>query len=347
MDKKTYIILVVIAVIILVGVYSIYSNKNKEKDEYYKISIEEWPAWKPMIDANGGLKTKEGSLYDKMGLKIEFVIMPDQSASSSAIIKGDTIGGTYTVPRLAFLQDKFDSANTDVVIPYISNYSNGSDGVVSKFEINSMRDLIGKKVAISKYTDAGIVFEWFLHNTGLTKEEQKKIHDDAVYIEDPETAAKACYSGEVDAATTWEPLMTQSDMSKNYKVLYSTAMHTEILLNGVVFRKDFADNSPEWMKKFIIGNLIMGKQYKGDLQYIRELPLCAEMSDEEIIDILNTAGFPTLEENRSLLVSGAIQSYKDACEIWADLNEVVHPNKAEVNFTDEFLPTDAEVEKWQ
>lgn len=48
----------------------------------------------------------------------------------------------YTINRVAFLSEKFKKANMDVIMPYITNFSNGGDGIIAKSNINSVNDLV-------------------------------------------------------------------------------------------------------------------------------------------------------------------------------------------------------------
>ena len=106
------------------------SNGGSYDGKTVKISIDEWIGYQNLLDANGGLTTAPDSINAKNGISIEYVIMNDASASSNALISGELQGAGYTVNRYAFLQSKFNDAGIDVVMPFITNYSNGGDGVI-------------------------------------------------------------------------------------------------------------------------------------------------------------------------------------------------------------------------
>ena len=90
--------------------------------EVIYITLDEWIGWKSLLDANGGLTTKPGSIYDKKGLNIEFIVSNDAVASSNMLIKGDTHGAGYTVNRYAFLNQKFKQSKVPVKMVYITKY---------------------------------------------------------------------------------------------------------------------------------------------------------------------------------------------------------------------------------
>lgn len=107
-------------------------NKTADDDTTINLSLDEWIGWKSIIDANGGLTTQSGSIYDKLGVKVNINVINDATQSSNALIKGDLNAAGYTINRTAFLSKKFTDAGKEVVMPYITNYSNGGDGIIAK-----------------------------------------------------------------------------------------------------------------------------------------------------------------------------------------------------------------------
>lgn len=98
-------------------------NKTADDDTTINLSLDEWIGWKSIIDANGGLTTQSGSIYDKLGVKVNINVINDATQSSNALIKGDLNAAGYTINRTAFLSKKFTDAGKEVVMPYITNYS--------------------------------------------------------------------------------------------------------------------------------------------------------------------------------------------------------------------------------
>ena len=43
-------------------------NTTKESADTINLSLDEWIGWKSIIDANGGLSTEKGSIYDELGI---------------------------------------------------------------------------------------------------------------------------------------------------------------------------------------------------------------------------------------------------------------------------------------
>lgn len=302
-----------------------------------RISLDEWIGWKSLIDANGGLKTAPGSLNALSGLNIEYVAMNDATMSSSALINGELSAAGYTINRYSFLQDRFNNVGLDVVMPFITNYSNGGDGIIATANIKSVKDLAGKKIAVPRFSEAQTLVEWLIRNSSLTEKEQKAIRKSMVYCETADDAARMFFSGSVDAAATWEPYLTQAKNSTESGILFSTEMSTNLILDGLVFRQDFLVENPDFLPKLIDNALQAAPMYKTEFAYIRQMPMFGLMSDEEIIDMASGADLCTWKDNRELLNGVAKSVYHDMAEIWQGIGEVAYPDEAENAFTDKYL----------
>lgn len=312
-------------------------SKKTSTTETVKISIDEWIGWQSLLDANGGLTTAPDSINAKNGISVEYVVMNDANTSSAALISGELQGAGYTVNRYAFLQSKFDEANVQVVMPYITNYSNGGDGIISKFDIVNVSDLVGKKIAVPRFSEAQTLVEWLLNNSSLTEDEKKQIRSKIVYFETADDTAKAFFSGEVDAAATWEPYLTQAASSTDSRILFDTSMSTNLILDGIVFSKDFVDKNEDFIVKFIDGALEASNMYKSEFSNIKQLPMFELMSNDEIIDMANGADLATCSQNVTLLSDTAIAMYRDMADVWLTIGENAYPEKASDAFTDKYV----------
>ncbi|MBE5821982.1 MAG: transporter substrate-binding domain-containing protein [Clostridiales bacterium] len=346
------VILAIIVAVVMLGINVAKEMKNNKSggtsqqklggevgttSKTVRISIDEWVGYDTLLQANGGRKTKKGSINDRNGINIEYVIENDYKVSSAALIKGDLQGAGYTVNRFAFLTSKFEDAKVDVSMPFITNYSNGGDGIIAKSNIKSIEDLAGKKVAVPKFSEAQTLVEWLVANSSLTADQQEQIRKSMVFFETPDEAAKAFFAGEVDAAATWEPFLTQAKTTTGARVLFDTSMSRNLILSGVIFREDFMAENEEFMKKFIDGVLEARNLYKKEFTAIREMPMFELMSDQEIIDMANGADLCTWHDNMDLLTDEAITMYRDMAKIWQKVGEKASPDKASSMFTDKYV----------
>lgn len=213
-------------------------NKTADDDTTINLSLDEWIGWKSIIDANGGLTTQSGSIYDKLGVKVNINVINDATQSSNALIKGDLNAAGYTINRTAFLSKKFTDAGKEVVMPYITNYSNGGDGIIAKSSIQNVNDLVNAKIGVPEFSEAQTLVVWFVNNSDLSAKKKAKIIDNLVLFSTPDDAAKAFFAGQIDVAATWEPYLTQAknedyaDLTKEEKKKYEN-----IKIDRIVFAR--------------------------------------------------------------------------------------------------------------
>lgn len=341
-DKKYLIGLLVAGAILLVSLVVTFIKSDLASNEYngaekVYISLDEFAGWKALIYANGGLVTTEDSINAKNGICIEYVVMNDANASSNALISGELQGAGYTVNRYAFLQSKFDEAGIAVTMPFISNYSNGADGIIATSDIMSISDLVGKKIAVPRYSESQTMVEWLITNSNLTKTEQSQIRKNIVYFETADETAKAFFSGQVDAAATWEPYLTQAATSTDSRILFDTSMSTNIILSGIVFRNDFLEDHSDFVVKFIDGALQAASTYDKEFDSIKVMPMFELMTDAEIAEMCAGAALPTWADNVNLLTKTAPDMYKQMAEVWIGVGESAVPDKYSTAFTNEYI----------
>jgi len=297
------------------------SKKSKASDEI-NISIDEWIGWSTIISANGGLKTQKGSIFDELGIKVNISVINDATQSSNALIKGDIDGAGYTVNRYAFLYPKFKENGVNAVMPFITNFSSGGDGIIAKDSIKSVEDLVGKKIAVPRYSEAQTLVWWLLNKSNLTEKEIEQIHNDMVLFDTPDDAAKAFFAGQVDAAATWQPYLSQAQETTGARLLFSTKAAHNIILDGIVFDKKFLDENKELVSKFIEGTLLAMPLYKTEFTSVKNsMPLFSTETNESIAEMAKDADLAGYAENLELLASTAKNLFVDMSDIWSALGE--------------------------
>lgn len=285
--------------------------------------------WKSIIDANGGLKTTKGSIYDDLGIKLNISVINDATQSSNALIKGDLDGAGYTVNRYAFLFNKFKENNIPVKMGFITNSSNGGDGIIAKKEIQSVEDLVGKKVGVPRFSEAQTLVEWLLQKSMLTDAQIKDIRDKMILFETPDDCAKAFFAGELDAAATWQPYLSQATSATNAHVLFDTTNATNIILDGIVFRDDFIKNNRDTVSKLLEGALKAEKLYSKDAKAISEtFPMFATQEQKDTLAMTEDAKlYNCIANSEGLSKDGAAYSlFQDMSDIWSSLNEKADRN---------------------
>ena len=203
----------------------------------------------------------------------------------------------------------------------------------------NVTDLVGKKIAIPKFSEAQTLVEWLLEASDLTESQKKEIRSNYILVETPDDAARVFFAGEADAAATWEPYLTQAQETSEARVFFSTDEATNLILDGLVFREDFLNTHSDEVQKLIDGALQAAEMYTTDFNAIREMPLFAEESEKNIIDMAAGAKLATWNQNMSLLTDEAITMFSDMSAIWLSIGEKANPNDAEKAFDSSYMET--------
>ena len=314
------------------------ASKIDSSDETINLSLDEWIGWKPIIDANGGTKTVSGSIFDQLGLDVNIHIINDAEASSNALIKGELNGAGYTTNRAAFLSGKFKDAGLETVMPVFTNYSNGGDGIIATNKIQRVEDLVDAKIAVPKFSEAHTLIVWFVNKSDLPQEQKDKIINNLTLLDDAEQCGQAFFSGKVDVAATWQPYLSNAENSTDSHILFDTRASKTLIMDGIVFRKDWADANQDIVTKFIEGVLKASLSYTTNFDTIRSvMPMVADSSDDEIKAMCGDAELMNYAAMERTLNETAPMMYRDMCEIWASLGETVNPDAANIMFDTKYL----------
>ena len=311
---------------------------DKKTSSTINLSLDEWIGWKSIIDANGGLTTQKGSIYDQLGIDVNISVINDATQSSNALIKGDLDAAGYTINRVAFLSTKFEKAGIDVVMPYITNYSNGGDGIIAKSTLKTIKDLIGAKIGVPEFSEAQTLVVWFVNNSDLSDKDKKDIIDNLILFDTPDEAAKAFFAGQVDVSATWEPYLTQAQNMSDCHILFSTASSTNLVMDGILFNKAFTDANPDVVNKFIQGSLMASDKYDTEFDAIKAvMPMFSTSSNDDIVANCAGAKLTTWKDNENLLTGSAKIMYTDMCTVWKSIGEEANADIVDDVFTDTYI----------
>lgn len=305
-------------------------NTTKTSEDTINLSLDEWIGWKSIIDANGGLSTADGSIYDKLGINLNISIINDATQSSNALISGELDAAGYTINRTAFLSKKFKDSGVDVVMPFITNFSNGGDGIIANSNIKSVDDLVKAKIGVPQFSEAHSLVVWFVNQSDLSKADKDAIISNLIFFETPDEAAKAFFAGKIDVAATWEPYLTQAKNMSDAHILFSTASSSSLIMDGIVFNAEFAEKNPKVVSAFIDGALQASDMYNTEFDTIKNvMPMFATASDQDIKDNCVSAKLTTYADNLQLFDGTAKTIFTDMCDVWESIGETV--NKEIVN----------------
>lgn len=291
-------------------------------DPTINLSLDEWIGWKPIIDANQGLTTQPGSIFDQLGLKVNIHIINDAEASSNALIKGDLNAAGYTINRTAFLSGKFQESGLDVVMPVFTNYSDGGDGIIALSAFDTIESLVDAKIGVPKFSEAQSLVIWFINKSDLPDSDKQKIIENMILMDDAEQTGQAFFAGKLDVAATWQPFLSNAADSTNSHILFDTTSSNKLIMDGILFRSDFAQAHADVVSAFINGVFQARDLYETEFNYIRQtMPMFADASDADILSQCGDAGMMGYSENVNALENECPTVFADMCSIWESIGE--------------------------
>ncbi|WP_419874520.1 aliphatic sulfonate ABC transporter substrate-binding protein [Candidatus Pristimantibacillus sp. PTI5] len=199
------------------------------------IALSPWPGWYMWY------LVEEKGFFEKHGVDVKLEFFPVYSDSLQAIAAGKVDANSQTLSdSLAPL-----SKGIGLKAVLVNDNSFGGDAIVSKPDIQSIKDLKGKTVA----TELGTV-DHFLLLTALAENgmDEKDIKYVNMTVND---AGPAFISGNTDASVLWEPFQTTAVKQGKGKVLYSSKETPGLIPDLLVFRDSVVKNRPGDVQKIV------------------------------------------------------------------------------------------------
>ena len=164
-------------------------------------------------------------------IEIETKTLDDARARQAAFVSGDIDIMISSVDLFAQEAAKKIAGMAFLV----TDESQGGDGIVAKAEIKSVADLRGKKVAYAHGGPSDYLLFKVLDDAGVALNEVNRIA-----VDDPSRAGEVFLSGDVDAAVTWEPFLSNTVESGKGHILITTKEKPEIIVDILIASDKFA-----------------------------------------------------------------------------------------------------------
>ena len=225
--KKYIIALGLIIVLLVAGC----ATQDAEK-ETIKLNVFTWAGYAPFILA------EEKGFFTDEGVNVESTWIEDVGERRVAMASGniDFESATLDIVSLNIVN------GVDEVVVLELDRSNGGDGIVATNDIKTVADLKGKTIATRAGDPGHFLLLYLLHEAGLS--------EDDVIIQDMDAGAAgaAFVAGQVDAAATWEPWISQAVEREDGSVLITSADAPGLIVDVLAGRTEFVDNNPEETK---------------------------------------------------------------------------------------------------
>ncbi|MGO4546957.1 ABC transporter substrate-binding protein [Paenibacillus sp. 2TAB23] len=238
--KKTLRSTAALILIVVMGLVAACSGNAKNSaggtaGDPITIALSPWPGWYMWY------LVEEKGFFEQHGVDVKLEFFPVYSDSLQAIAAGKVDANSQTLSdSLAPL-----SKGIGLKAVLVNDNSFGGDAIVSKPDINSIKDLKGKTVA----TELGTV-DHFLLLTALAENgmDEKDIKYVNMTVND---AGPAFISGNTDASVLWEPFQTTAVKEGKGKVLYSSKETPGLIPDLLVFRQSVVEKRPEDVQKIV------------------------------------------------------------------------------------------------
>jgi len=202
-----------------------------------RVGMNSWPGYSIALYA------KEAKLFEKRGVNVELIRFNNQQDNIRATIRGAQ--DMSFVPLWEVMQ--VDSNNDKPAVILVADISAGSDGIVARAGIESVKDLKGKRVG----TKLGTVTHLILLEA--LKSQQLKPEDVEIQDISNERGIELLKSGKLDAAVVWEPSLSQTAKQIGGKVIFTTKDVDSLVIDSLVTGSNTMKSNQESLTKFIMG----------------------------------------------------------------------------------------------
>jgi NitT/TauT family transport system substrate-binding protein len=205
-----------------IGVLLSLSLAGAASAEPLKIRYSIWVGYGPLFIA------KEKGYFKDEKVEVQLVNVEDPKEGFFAMSAGRLDGVVSTIDTMVLY------LKTGKEFQYVLalDDSAGGDGIVARKEIRSVKDLKGKRVAVSE----GSVSQFFLNV--LLKESGMSQKDVQIVNMSQGDAGVAFVAEKVDAAVTWEPWLSKGKAAPHGQILVDSSKTPGLITDVLIFRRD-------------------------------------------------------------------------------------------------------------
>ena len=225
-----------VALVLALAVTSLLSGCAAQKETAAPAAIEDgeftiafctWIGYAPLYIA------REKGIFTQYGINPTLTINEDESTYAAAMFS-DSIQGLGQVLDREIIS--FSSGTPETVLLAMDE-SSGGDGVIASAEIASVSDLAGKSVGLDTSSTAYFFFLTVLDKAGMTK-------DDVTIVDmDSDSTGPAFIAGEIDAAVTWEPFLSNAGEREGGHLLVDSSDYPGTIVDVLTVRQDMSNEA--------------------------------------------------------------------------------------------------------
>ena len=262
----------------------------------------------------------EKGFFKDEGLDVEMRVIESAGDIKSALKSGQIKGMAQTIDTEVMANSA--GLKLKEVLPLCN--SNGGDGIVAKKEYSSLADLKGKTIALD--TTGGASLFWF---NNLLDAQGMTMQDFDVKNMSAGDAGSAFVGGQVDAAVTWEPWLSNANKTTFGKTLVTSKASPGVIVDALCFDSDFAAKNPKTVQTII-------KVWFKAVQYAKDhpdeaYPIMAKSQNMSVDDF--KAQLPNIEYfnedmTKDYLIGGKMaEMAQKASDLWIKMKLMTEPVK--------------------
>jgi NitT/TauT family transport system substrate-binding protein len=264
-------------------------RKNGADSKKMKVAIFNFPGYMPIRLA------EKKQFFD--GVDVEIVKIEDTTARRAALSSGSVDGSVDIVD--SFICGRASGIPATVVLKI--DDSMGADGIVSKKEIKSIRDLRSKSVAFAKDQPSHFFLVALLEREGMTMRDIV-----AKPMSNADEAGTAFLSDQVDAAVTWEPYLTKAKGKPNGHILASSKETPGLIVDVFTVHENYLKDKPDNVTAFLKGWFKAVEFWKENPAEANKIMAEAmDVSVDEFVEQVSGLKYGDLAENRLFFRKGA------------------------------------------
>jgi NitT/TauT family transport system substrate-binding protein len=234
MNRKFQNLFKVLLLIVLISMFltgcSTQATPDTREPVMVRMGTQPWIGYGPWYIA------QEKGMFEKYGLTVELVNFSQDQDVNAALASGKMEAANLATHTAVNLYSK----GLDIRIAQLEDASLQADAILSAASVVSIADLKGKKVAYEEGTTSDLLLNYALAQNGMTLADIEPVPMPA------SDAGLALVSGQVDAAVTYEPYITEAVTGKeDFKVLYTAAERPGLISDVCVFNSAFLKEQPQ------------------------------------------------------------------------------------------------------
>ena len=264
---KSILVCLVLIVAVFVGLKLFKQGPQATQAKSLTVSKAWWPVWDTFqIGVNRYEKVKQS-------FQTTFNQAQDYGPALEEFKKEGVDASTLTIYEAI----QAASAGADIKIVLLLDYTIGSDGVVAKKQIHSLRDLKGKRIGIETGTIAHFTVLKALEQAGLDQTEVEFVNLGTEALKD------AFINNEIDAAGIYEPYISKMARDGNGHTIFSSEEIPRAICDVLFVKESVIRQHPEAIDHWINAwDSTLAFKYREPENYLRSL---SELNGTSVSDL--------------------------------------------------------------